>query len=307
MQNIVLFLLGVIGIGLGFEALLRRRAAQPDEPWDTRTLPAPDFQASRIVVLGDSIAYGQYLDETQAWPALLAARLAEDRPQQHWQVVNAGVPGDATADAYLRFQAHVAAYRPRLVLIALGLNDCHRTGGSGRADRRLTHFRQVEMSSWRRSHLVRAIAARLSPPQHPQPKPAAQPRPIVPLADYEAIMTWLARRCQRLGSQPIFLTLPPLAPGLTDGEEWGLWADYNQAIRDLGRALALPVIEISHKFAAGPNWLEDGVHLSADGQAALAERVWQGLQRPNLAPLLGATPSARHGQASNAEMAPSLD
>lgn len=306
MQNIVLLLLGAIALGLGFEAQLRRRAAQQDEPWDTRTLPAPDPQAIRIVVLGDSIAYGQFLDEAQAWPALLAARLAEEFPQRHWQVVNAGVPGDATADAYLRFQTHVAVYRPRLVLIALGLNDCHRTGGSGRADRHLARFRQNEMTAWGRSYLARAIAARLTSPQRPPP-PAARPRPIVPLDDYKRIMVWLAQRCKRLGSWPVFLTLTPLARGLQDSVEWGLWADYNQSIRDLGRALDAPVIEVSHQFASGQCWIEDSVHLSAEGQAAVAERVWQALQHPNLAPLLGDPFSARQGQASNDEMAPALD
>lgn len=306
MQNIVLLLLSAVALGLGLEVHLRRRAAQQDEPWDTRTLPPPDPQATRIVVLGDSIAYGQFLAEEQAWPALLAARLAEEFPQRHWQVVNAGVPGDATADAYLRFQAHVAAYRPRLVLIALGLNDCHRTGGSGRADRRLARFRQNEMARWGRSHLVRAIAARLASPQH-LPPPAARPRPIVPLDDYKRIMVWLTQQCQRLGSRPVFLTLTPLAPGLQNGGEWGLWADYNQAIRDLGRALDTPVVEVSHKFTFAQGWSEDGVHLSAEGQAAVAERVWQALQRPHLAPLLGDPLNARHGQVSNAEMAPSLD
>jgi len=306
-QNIVLLLLSAIALGLGLEVHLRRRAAKQDEPWDTRTLPAPDLQATRLVVLGDSIAYGQFLAEEQAWPALLAARLAEALPQRHWQVINAGVPGDATADAYLRFQAHVAAYRPRLVLIALGLNDCHRTGGSGRADRRLARFRQNEMTRWGRSHLVRAITARLASPQRPPPPPAARPRPIVPLDDYKRIMVWLTQQCQRLGSRPVFLTLTPLAPGLQNGGEWGLWADYNQAIRDLGRMVAAPVIEVSHKFTFAQGWSEDGVHLSAEGQAAVAERVWQALQRPHLAPLLGDPLNARPGQVSNAEMAPSLD
>lgn len=318
MQNIALLLLGALVIGLSLEVHLRHRASQQDEPWETRTLPAPDPQATRIVVLGDSIAYGQYLDEAQAWPALLATRLVEEYPQRHWQVVNAGVPGDTTADAYLRFQAHVAAYRPRLVLIALGLNDCHRTG-SNRADPRLARFHRNEMTAWGRSYLYRSFAARRS--QHPrrslQDQPhrlqsPTQPRPIVPLDGYRAIMTWLARRSQRLGSQAVFLTLTPLHPGLQGGDdgndgEWGLWNDYNQAIRDLGRALGAPVIEVSHRFASARSWVEDGVHLSAEGQVAVAERVWQGLQRPNLAPIFSDPLSALHGQVSNAEMAPSLD
>ncbi len=307
MQNIVFLLLAAVCAGLGFEVYLRRRAAPQGDTWDTRALPAPDPQATRIVVLGDSIAYGQYLDEAQAWPALLAERLVEEHPQRHWQVVNAGVPGDTVADAYLRFNTHVAAYRPRLVLIALGLNDCHRTGSS-RADLRLAHFRQYEMTSWGRSYLIRAVGQRLRKPVKPAEVLSPTKRPIVPLDDYQAIMTWLVKRCQRLGSQPVFVTLTPLRPGLTDEAdgEWGLWADYNQAMRELGRALNTPVIEVSHRFPPGANWIEDGVHLSAEGQATLAGRVWQGLQRPNLAPAL-----ALYGQVSprgsNAEMAPSLD
>lgn len=320
----LLFLLGAIcavlcAVYLGLEMLIRRRAVTDRANWDTRTLPAPDLQATRIVVLGDSIAYGQYLDETLAWPALLAARLVDELPQRHWQVVNASVPGDTAADAYVRFHAHVAAYRPRLVLIALGLNDCHRAANTG-AEQHLALFRQNEMTAWGRSHLLRALAARFNssrrqPSRMHSISTRQPPSPILPLDDYRDIMIWLARQCRRLGSQPAFLTLTPIHSDGQDGAgpegsagEWGLWADYNQAIRDLGRARngadysATPVIEVSHKFASVQNWIEDGVHLSFAGQSALAERVWQGLQRPNLAPAL-----ALQGQASNAEMAPSLD
>lgn len=295
----VRLLFGLALILIGLEILSRR--IQPYTEGDaTRSFPQPDRRATRIVVLGDSIAYGHGLEEAQAWPALLARRLVVAYPHHPWQVVNAGVPGDTVADAYVRFPAHVAVYQPHVILIALGLNDCYRTENE-RARRRLALFRRHELSWWGKSYLLRRLLARLFPPV---PAPRREDEPAIPPDDFGRVLAWLVQQGRRLGARPVLLTMTPLDPSLfpPGSAEWELWSSYNAIIRDTARRLEVPFIEVSHKLSADHPWQADGVHLTPTGQALLAERVWQGLHRPPLAALLH-----RQGVDSNAEMAPTLE
>lgn len=299
----LLFLLILALIGL--ELALRRRATAPTGAWETRPLPPPDPEAVRIVALGDSITFAWELDEQDAWPSQLADRIREAHPHRPWQIINAGVNGHTVADGYARFHEHVRRYHPHLVLIAFGINDCRQVGRMNDA-RRQALFARNEQKWWGRSYLGRAIANRLSPLPAPdleaESRPASGPR--VPLETYRLILAWLALATRRRGAQPVLLTLAPLSPDLplTAEREFARWPDYNAAIRELARNLDVPFIEISHKLPGEQPWLADGVHLSAAGEATVADRVWNALQRPTLAPAL-----RLNTRESNAEMAPALE
>ena len=102
---LLLFLLP--GCGRKAEVPPSPRAAGPV---DTRT----------VAFLGDSLTAGLGLPESQAYPALVQARLrAEGLP---WTVVNAGVSGDTTAGGLARLDW---LYRRRIdvLVVALGAND----------------------------------------------------------------------------------------------------------------------------------------------------------------------------------------
>lgn len=66
-----------------------------------------------LVVLGDSIAFGQWVN--RSWVSLL------DLDEL---VVNLSIPGDTTRLALERYP-EVRRYKPDTLLIALGLNDCN--------------------------------------------------------------------------------------------------------------------------------------------------------------------------------------
>lgn len=83
-------------------------------------LSAP-VQAATVLVLGDSLSAGYGLSREDAWPSLLQQRLAQQRP--HWQVFNASISGDTTANGRTRLPALLRAQRPGLVVLALGAND----------------------------------------------------------------------------------------------------------------------------------------------------------------------------------------
>jgi lysophospholipase L1-like esterase len=89
--------------------------------------PAPDFKPSpaeidlkdgdSVVFLGDSIThqclYTQYVED------FFYTRFPERRIHFH----NSGVGGDRAADALIRFDDDVAAFKPKVVTILLGMND----------------------------------------------------------------------------------------------------------------------------------------------------------------------------------------
>lgn len=74
-----------------------------------------------VLVLGDSVSYGTGADKGEDYPTLLAGKTG-------WNVINAGVPGDTTADGLERLPDLLEEHAPKLVLVELGGNDfLHRT------------------------------------------------------------------------------------------------------------------------------------------------------------------------------------
>ena len=69
-----------------------------------------------IICFGDSLTYGTGAPEDASYPARLAEIIGQP-------VINAGVPGNTTADALKRLEADVLTQSPRIVLITLGGND----------------------------------------------------------------------------------------------------------------------------------------------------------------------------------------
>jgi lysophospholipase L1-like esterase len=86
-----------------------------------------DTGTMRILVLGDSVAFGWMQDVERAFPRQLEQRLNQgDTTGRRFEVLNAGVPGyNATAEAaWLR--EHGIALAPDTVVVAVNLNDFDR-------------------------------------------------------------------------------------------------------------------------------------------------------------------------------------
>ncbi len=98
-----------------------RRVPAPAPATLPAASPAAGASARPLVVfLGDSLTAGLGLDEGQAYPALLGARLA--RAGEPVRVLNAGVSGDTTAGG-LRRLPWLLAQHPAVLVVGLGAND----------------------------------------------------------------------------------------------------------------------------------------------------------------------------------------
>ncbi|MFF4325237.1 GDSL-type esterase/lipase family protein [Streptomyces sp. NPDC048387] len=77
--------------------------------------------AARIVIAGDSIAYGR-CDPQGGWAARLAARHIAANELDH-RVFNLAVPGSTLADVAQQTPALLSARRPDTLVVAAGVND----------------------------------------------------------------------------------------------------------------------------------------------------------------------------------------
>jgi lysophospholipase L1-like esterase len=76
----------------------------------------------RIVSIGDSVAYGEFVALEDTYAKRLEARLnAGDG--RHYEVINLGVGGYNTRQELIRYRAKGRKYRPDLLLIGFVLND----------------------------------------------------------------------------------------------------------------------------------------------------------------------------------------
>lgn len=83
-----------------------------------------DTNATRILVVGDSISAEYGLKRGTGWVALLAQRLNKQGIAA--SVINASISGDTTAGGRARLASLLKRHKPGLVIIELGANDALR-------------------------------------------------------------------------------------------------------------------------------------------------------------------------------------
>ena len=278
----LLWTLGIV-ILLGLvELALRARYRQ-------LVLPAGGAKSAEItiVALGDSITAGWPGSPEQAWPARLEARLRAAYPAAAWRIVNAGAPGNTAPMGYVRFNQEVAAYGPDLVLIAFGLNDCHR------ARHALDRWFEARVPVGpERSYLWRAMQARvvrigrqLGRPEMPAYAPEPTPMPFFRTspAGFSAALAALIDRTRDMGSRPVLLTMTHLAEDTPPDVQaiFGECAAYNMRIRAIAEKRGVPLVELADQMSEDAFAL-DGLHLTSAGQQWAADRVFSALEAAGL-------------------------
>lgn len=100
--------------------------------------PAP---APVILVMGDSLSAAYGIETSQGWVALLQQRL---RARGYdYQVVNASVSGDTSAQGLTRLPLELARHRPAIVILELGANDGLRGLSVSSMQENLVHMIQL--------------------------------------------------------------------------------------------------------------------------------------------------------------------
>ena len=74
------------------------------------------LSGENIICFGDSLTFGTGATRNKSYPAQLSAMIGQP-------VINAGIPGNTTADGLERLKIDVLKKSPRIVLITLGGND----------------------------------------------------------------------------------------------------------------------------------------------------------------------------------------
>ena len=102
------------------EVLYRINADGFRGPRHARPRPAG---RTRLVVLGDSVAFGYAVDEPSAFPRVLEARLGALLPDAGYEVVNLGVGGYNAWNELELLKDVGLGYEPALVLVQFCIND----------------------------------------------------------------------------------------------------------------------------------------------------------------------------------------
>lgn len=69
-----------------------------------------------VLILGDSLSYGTGAKQGEDYPTLLAKSTG-------WNIINAGIPGDTTAQGLARLPDLLTTHKPAVLMVELGGND----------------------------------------------------------------------------------------------------------------------------------------------------------------------------------------
>jgi acyl-CoA thioesterase-1 len=84
-------------------------------------LPARGTVAETLLIIGDSLSAAYGIPVETGWVALLQQQLAAEHPA--WEIVNASISGDTTANARARMPQALGMHQPDIVVLELGGND----------------------------------------------------------------------------------------------------------------------------------------------------------------------------------------
>jgi hypothetical protein len=78
---------------------------------------------ARVIVLGDSHAFGWGVTQEKVWPNVLEGMLNQKFPQKKWEVIDMAVPGYNTAMEIATLEKKALQYRPDIVIVEFIGND----------------------------------------------------------------------------------------------------------------------------------------------------------------------------------------
>ena len=240
-----------------------------------------------VLVVGDSIVYGEEVAYAEAYPAQLQRMWSAVHETEPVAFVNGGVRGMTTPYGVSLLPLLLRKFQPQVVLIAFGLNDGHfsRSCVDARMEAELMvpHCRQL----LRRSRLFVGLERRWR--RWDSGCTLWEGKRWEPRVSEEAFVRALEdmlEQSKRQGAAPVLLTTTPF--GSTFGPELDpasrerqrqAYAVYNDLIRETAQRTGANLVDVFAGLRLAPeDWRDDGLHLTPSGYRKLAEFLFSGLE-----------------------------
>lgn len=256
--------------------------------------PKPD-DLFRIVVLGDSVAFGWGVREEDTFPSQLADLLQLLHPGQRFEVVNAGVSGYGTWQQARWLEEHALRLQPDLVVVQMHLNDA--------ADNlwgALSQGRPADQSSWLVQHsaLARLVHLTLLARRGGGTGSGScaddwsEPGRRVCWETTLAHLEDIRNTAQATGAKVALMPVPmrwQVEPGVVDPRAWVDASHYQDAVgryaRRQGWLLVDPLPAFLQAAAGGqPSLFLDVGHPNEAGHRLLAQELYRSLNQAGLLP-----------------------
>jgi len=172
--------------------------------------PTAGKRGLRVLCLGDSITFGDKLDEGATYPEVLERLLRERRPDRDPEVINAGVPGYSSHQG-LALWRKLRELHPSVVVVAFGANDTWLVATPDREnlplDRSLLNRIRSRLRSTEVYRALRALLLEARRRVTPTPRPGARPTFLVrvPLSETEQNVRTIVREARADGAEAIVL------------------------------------------------------------------------------------------------------
>jgi len=257
----------------------------------------------RVVCMGDSVVFGRYApSDDQVWTAQLQKRLTS-RWGRPVEVINAGVPGYSVETNIDLLRLRVLPLRPDLIIVCQLVNDLNNASARvfGRGSARRTAGARVRfapgqrLAAFRDEHflLYHIIRKNLTPLVTTVSHGATRHDDVPPdfSSEYERRLGDLVDAARAGGCDVVLCTAwkafgprQPIAvqeaaaaslflvnPHLSLRGVHAAFDAMNRAVRRVAQDRCVPLIDLAELVPTDPQLFRDAVHVSAAGEAVLAE------------------------------------
>lgn len=205
--------------------------------------PMPSPGTRRIVIIGDSVAFGFGAPDDATYPYLLQEALQREIPEQSWEVVNAAVPGYSAAQIELALEIRALPLQPTDVIYGFCLNDGRGITTPQEVVRGMLFRSWLQYSvlykKWKRWYLERRRASAF-------PDAAKRTKPEIEQGwrGVRGVLAKIARTCEGRGVRYGLVVFPSL-PQLQHPR----WPGLDQKrLRAYGREDGYPVLDLLPGF-----------------------------------------------------------